>query len=89
MPSHDAYRSYDRGLNAPAADAFPITPADGTDLSVAARALYVGGAGDVEVVTLAGTTVRFVGLGAGTTLPCSVRRVRATNTTASNIVGLV
>ena len=88
MPAN-TYSSYDRGLNAPAADAFSITPNDGADLATVARAIYVGGAGNLEVVTLAGTTVNFTGLGSGTTLACSVRRVRATNTTATNIVGLV
>lgn len=89
MPAQDSYRSYDRGLNAPAADAFAITPDDGADLAVVARAIYVGGPGNLEVVTLAGTTVLFAGLVAGSTLPCSVSRVRATNTTATNLVGLV
>ena len=45
--------------------------------------------GDLAVVTLGGTTVLFAGLSAGTTLPCSVSRVHATNTTAANLVGLV
>ncbi|MEM0907177.1 MAG: hypothetical protein AAGJ94_07430 [Pseudomonadota bacterium] len=89
MPANDTYRFYDRGLTAPAADAFEITPNNGNDLSTAARALYIGGAGDVEVITLAGNTVLFVGLSAGTTLPCSVTRVRASNTTATNILGLI
>ncbi len=89
MPAQDTYRSYDRGLNAPAADAFAITPNDATDLAIAARAIYVGGAGNLEIVTLAGSTVQFTGLGAGTTLPCSAVRVRATNTTATGLVGLV
>lgn len=89
MPASNTYSSYDRGLNAPAADAFAITPDDGNDLPQAARAIYVGASGDLEVVTLGGTTVLFAGLSAGTTLPCSVSRVHATNTTAANLVGLV
>ncbi|GAB5375040.1 MAG: hypothetical protein AcusKO_15020 [Acuticoccus sp.] len=89
MPAPNTYRSYDRGLNAPAADAFAITPDDNTDLPQAARAIYVGASGDMSVVTLGGTTVLFAGLGAGTTLPCSVVRVNDTDTTAANLVGLV
>ncbi|MEM8665158.1 MAG: hypothetical protein AAGF49_13695 [Pseudomonadota bacterium] len=89
MPAQDNYSSYDRGLNAPAADAFAITPNDASDLSVAARALYIGGSGDVEVTTLGGTTLVFTGLSAGTVLPCSVRRVYAGNTTATDIIGFV
>ena len=89
MPAQDTYRSYDRGLNAPAADAFTITPDDDNDLPIAARAVYVGGGGSLSVVTLAGNTVVFAGLGAGTILPISVVRVRATNTSATGIVGLI
>ena len=89
MPAQDTYRSYARGLNAPAADAFAITPDNGNDLAVAARAIYVGGAGSLEIVTLAGNTVVFTGLGAGTVLPCSAARVRASGTTATGLVGLV
>lgn len=89
MPAQDTYMSYNRGLNAPAADAFAVTPSDGADLSVCARAIYVGGAGDIAIVTLAGNTVVFPGVPAGTTLACSARRVRATGTTATGIVGLV
>ena len=59
MPAQDTYRSYDRGLNAPAADAFAIAPDNANDLAVAARAIYVGGAGSLEIVTLAGNTVVF------------------------------
>lgn len=77
---------YDVG-SAPAKSAFAITEAN-ADLSVYPRALYVGVAGNVTVMTLAGETVEFVGVPAGSILPVSVKQVR-TATTAASIVGLV
>ena len=72
-------------VTAPAGDAFAITPHD-TDV-FRATALYVGGSGDLSVVMESGTTVTFVGVSAGI-LPIRVRSVRATGTTATDIVGL-
>ena len=47
--------------------------------------LYVGGAGNVSVVTLGGDTITFVGVPAGTTLPIQVVKLRATGTTATQV----
>lgn len=64
-----------------------ITPSDSTDLT-GIRALYVGGAGNVDVRGVgSSTTVAFDGVTAGTILPISVSRVMA-STTATLIVGL-
>ena len=73
---------------APAEGAVAVTPSDSTDLTYMARALYIGGAGNVNVDVADGTTVVFAGLAAGTILPVRVKRVRATSTTATNIVAL-
>ena len=48
--------------------------------------LYVGTAGNVELVTVGGDTVTFVGVVAGTFLPVLVKQVVAAGTTASNIL---
>jgi len=48
--------------------------------------LYVGVAGNVEVVTVGGDNVTFVGVVAGTFLPVLVKQVVAAGTTASNIL---
>lgn len=85
----DRFASHARGLSAPADHAFAITPDDGTDLSYVTRALYVGSAGAVTVVMAEGTTITFSGLFAGQVLPVRVRRVLATGTTATALVGLV
>jgi hypothetical protein len=47
--------------------------------------LYVGGAGNVSVVTVGDDTINFIGVPAGTTLPIQVVRLRATGTTATQV----
>src|SRR3990167_3224603 len=49
------------------------------------RAIWVGGAGNLQVQTQNGETVTIVGVVAGTLLPLSVKRVLSTNTTATSI----
>ena len=65
-----------------------ITPSDSTDLDDLARAIYVGGAGNIAAVQHDGTVVNFIGAVAGTVLPIAVRRINSTNTTATNLVAL-
>ena len=76
------------GYDAPASNAFAVTPADGSNLTHAARALFVGGAGDVKVDTLGGDTVTFTGVLAGSILPVRILKVYATGTDATNIVAV-
>lgn len=59
------------------AGAFPVT-----------QALYIGGAGNLRVLTANGEDVTFNGVLAGTIYPLAVTRIWATNTTATNIVRL-
>lgn len=75
---------------APARSAVAVTPHDSTDLAIYARALYVGGAGNVALVPADGsnTAVTFVGVPAGTILPIQTQRVNSTNTTATSIVAI-
>lgn len=72
----------------PASTVIAITPNNDTVLQNDLRALYVGGAGNLSVVTAGGQTVTFNGVPAGYILPISVTRVRATDTTATNILAL-
>lgn len=66
-----------------------LTPSDTMSLNPAPRALYVGGAGDVSVVALRDSgPVTLAGVPAGSILPIQVRTVRATGTTATDIVAL-
>ncbi len=71
----------------PALHAFVITPSDTVNLTHATRAIYVGGAGDISLDMRGGeTAVLHVGVVAGTVLSVQAIRVRATGTTATNLV---
>jgi hypothetical protein len=71
-----------------ASKAFAITPSDSTDLPHNCR-VFVGGAGNVVVDAFGGTgTVTFSGMPAGSMLPIVCKRVRATLTTATLLVGV-
>ena len=50
--------------------------------------LYVGGTGNVSVITIGGDTITFNGVPAGATLPIQVLRLRSTGTTATLINAL-
>jgi hypothetical protein len=50
--------------------------------------LYVGVAGDVDVITAGGDEVTFTGVLAGSFIPVQVTRVKDTSTTASGIIAL-
>lgn len=85
----DPFANHGSGLDSPGLHAAAVTPNDSTDLTTMARGLYIGGAGNVTLDTAGGeTTVAFVGVPAGTTLPIRTARVRSTGTTATNIVAL-
>lgn len=76
------------GLDSPPAYAFTITPDDTADLARPTRGLMIAGAGDVTVVMEGGDTVTLPGLLPGVQYAVRVRRVLATATTASGLVGL-
>ena len=50
--------------------------------------LYVGGGGNLKVLTVGGDEVTFVNIQDGAFIPVNVLRVYATGTTATNIVAL-
>lgn len=85
----DTFSDYPVTPTSPPVDGFSITPSDGSSLSVTTRGIYVGVAGNLKVVTAGGTTLTFVGLGAGMVHPLRVTKVFATDTTADSIIGLV
>lgn len=75
----------------PPAEAQAIAPNDGADLPRYVRALVVAVAGTVSFVPLrqVDETAVTVQLAAGVPLAVQVRKVMATGTTATGIVGLV
>lgn len=86
MPAIDDFATLSASPEGPVQHAIAVTPDDGADLPRLTRALYIGGAGNVQVQLKDGSTVLFSGMGAGWH-PVRVARVMATNTTASDIVG--
>ena len=87
MPN-DRYSSHAQALDAPAGHGFNITPNDAVDLSEVTRALYVGTSGAVAVSFASGAELVLANVPAGSVLPLRLVRVRATGTTAGNLVGL-
>lgn len=71
--------------------AIAITPSDSVDIfsnGAPIRALYVGGAGNVVGVLPDNTTILFTAPPVGSIIPVQLRRVNATSTTATALVGL-
>lgn len=73
----------------PARNAIAVTPSDTTDIQggLKVRGIYVGGAGNISMELDNGTAV-FYGAVAGTTLPYRPKRINATGTTATNLLGV-
>ena len=67
------------------ADAVALTKHDTTVVSC--LGFYVGGAGNVTVVTEAGTSVLFTALPVGTIVPIRFTKLMSTGTTATAVVG--
>ena len=69
-----------------------VTPSDTVDIVGASptspAALFVGTGGDVEVITLGGSTLVLKNIADGTFMPIQVTRVKATLTTATDIVAI-
>ena len=67
---------------------FAVTPSDVADLQAENRALHVGLGGDLALVLSSGDAVALQGVISGSLLPLRATRVKATGTSASQIVGL-
>jgi len=72
----------------PARGAAAITPSDSVNLDTFAKAIYVGVAGNIVIVTPEDDVVLFVGALAGSTIPVQAKRVNSTSTTATSLVAL-
>lgn len=75
-------------ISDPSKAPFAITPSNTTALARPTAALYVGTAGDLTVKGVDGADVVFKNAPAGLILPIQTSFVRATGTTAADIVGL-
>lgn len=81
-------------LLAPANKAFAITTSDSDELPVEVRGIYVGVAGNIVVsmidpVTHNLTSVTFLAAPVGNILPIRTKKIFATGTTATNLIGLL
>ena len=84
----DNYASHASGLNSPGIKHYVVTPNDSTDFAVNFRSVWIGGAGNVVIVTDDGVAVTYQGAAAGSTIPMRGKRINATGTTATNMVGM-
>lgn len=73
----------------PSGDFFAIAPDDGADLPQVTRALYIGSGGNLTVTSACGRDVQFANVVGGTVLPVRVARVKASGTSAGDLVGLI
>ena len=80
----DTFDSHAVSLTAPPGNASLVSPSDSVDLPFVSRALHIGTAGNVRVLTLGGQDVTYTGLSGTKVL--RVSRVFATGTTAGNII---
>jgi hypothetical protein len=70
-------------------DGYPATPSDSTDITNGiTRAIYVTGAGNVNVNLESGGTAVLTGLSAGQYVRVAVSRILATSTTATGVFAL-
>lgn len=82
----DRFGAASEDLLGPATKAVAITPSDTTDLENVSKRLWIGGAGNVALITAGGDTVTYNSVPAGTYLNVRATRVKFTGTSATNIV---
>jgi hypothetical protein len=87
MPS-DRFSSYADSPDSPANHAFAIVPSDSAELPIVTKAIYVGSSGDVTLRPLrAAADVTYRNVPDGAYLTVRASHVRATGTTATDLVG--
>lgn len=72
----------------PSGEFAAVTKSDVTVFTFPTRGLYIGGAGDVAVVSPIGSAVTFSAVPAGTLLPIAVVQVLSTGTSATLIIAV-
>ena len=82
----DRYNGAGDDLLGPASLAAEVIPSDVAALPIASKRLWVGGAGNVVLITTGGVSVTYAGVPAGTYLNVRATQVNATGTTATNII---
>ena len=88
MPK-DKFQNSADSLIAPSQFCFSVTPDDNVDLQSATKAIYVGLGGDVTLRPVDNSAdVTFRNVPDGAVLDVRVSAIRATGTTATDIIGL-
>lgn len=90
MANPDPFSGQNPGVTGPYTNGFAVTTTDAPngDFAVPARALWIGTGGTLRVTLRNGDVVNLANVASGTLLPLWTKRVHATGTGASNIVGL-
>ena len=83
----DRFETFAAGLTAPATDGAPALPSAAEDFAQVSRALWIGGAGDLDLVLADGARVVLAGVPGGILLPVRARALRG-GTTATGVVAL-
>lgn len=87
--AQDNFEALADNVAGPARAPFAVVPHDSDELQLLPKALYVGTGGTVVLRGVAGTAdVMFKNVASGQILDVRARYVRATGTTAADIVGL-
>ena len=84
MPTNLVVRQGTTGVRVTASDTVDIT---GVNPNTPAT-LFVGTGGNIQVITIGGSTLTFMNIADGSFLPIQVTRVKATETTADDIIAL-
>lgn len=85
----DQFQSSADSVSAPARRAVAVVPHDGNALNDIPKALYVGSAGNITMRGIDGNADQlWKNVAAGTILPFRARYVRATGTTAADLLAL-
>lgn len=74
-------------LHAPT-QGFNITPDDAAELPFVTRYIFVGGGGNIVLVTSGADDLTLYNVQPGTEIRISARQIKADGTTATNMVGL-
>lgn len=80
---------YPEDLILPIRKLFAVTPHDSNELSTIPRAIFVGTGGDVSIIAQDDSSPVTLKVQGGTLLPVRAKIIRATGTTATDIVGML
>jgi hypothetical protein len=83
------FTDYQDSVNDPSRAPYAITPHNNNELSIVPKALYIGTGGTIVLRGVKGTEdVTFKNVASGQVLAVRALYVRATGTTATDIIGL-